>query len=73
METVINYVHSFFREMKQSTFFIIMAVIVLFTGYFFSLFLKANKKDSTKIAKISYLLMTIFLIGLIIVLSNIRG
>ena len=72
MDTIINYVYSFFRDMKQSTFYIIMGVVAFFAFYFLSLFLKANKKESAKVAKISCLLMTVFLIVVIVVLTKLR-
>lgn len=72
MDTIINYIYSFFRNMKQSTFYILMGVTAFLAFYIFSLFLKANKKDSTKILKVSYLLMTIFLIILIVAFTRFR-
>lgn len=72
MDRIINYVYNFVQELPNSTFIVIMGTLVALGFYFFSMFMKANKKDSGKISKISRLLTTLLLIVIIMVLTNIR-
>ena len=72
MDRIVNYIYNFVRDIPNTTFIIIMGIIATLGFYFFSLFLKANKKDSTKISKPSYLLSAILFIVIVIVLTNIR-
>ena len=72
MDRIINFVYGFVRDWSNATFYIIMGVIAALAFYFLSLFLKANKKEAPKVSKVSYLLMSIFMLVVIIVLTNIR-
>lgn len=72
MDRFINYVYELVQSISNTTFIIIMGTLFTLGFYFFSLFLKANKKESAKIAKPSKLLMAIFIIAVIVVLTNIR-
>lgn len=72
MDTIINYIYDFIRDLSGSAFFLIMIILGVLGFYFFSLFLKANKKDGTKINKISWGLTVVLIIALIVILTNIR-
>ena len=72
MDRIINFVYNFVRDWSNATFYIIMGVVAGLGFYFLSLFLKANKKEAPKVSKVSYLLMAIFMIVVVVVLTNIR-
>lgn len=71
-DRVSNFVYSFVRDLSNSTFCIIMAVLITLGFYCLSRFLKANKKESAKVSKVSQLLSAIIIIIVFIMLVNIR-
>lgn len=73
MDRVINQIYSFIRDMNIKTFITIVGLVFVLGAYFVGIFLKANKKESTKVAKISYLLIAILLLVILIFLLRIRG
>ncbi len=72
MDRIINYIYNFIQDIPNTTFIVIMGALVALGFYFFSLFLKANKKESPKLSKVSHLLTAIFIIVVIVVITNIR-
>ena len=73
MDRFVNYIYELVQGIPNTIFIIIMGTLVALGFYFFSLFLKANKKDSSKLVKPSHLLMAIFIIAVIVILTNIRN
>ena len=71
-DRVSNFVYSFVRDLSNATFCIIMAVLITLGFYCLSRFLKANKKESAKVSKVSQLLSAIIIIIVFIMLVNIR-
>ena len=71
-DRVVNFAYNLVRDLSNTTFYIIMGVLITLGFYFLSLFLKANKKEAPKVAKISYLLISIFLLVVFVVLANMR-
>lgn len=71
-DRITNFVYSFIRDMTNTTFYIMMGVLITLGFYFLSLFLKANKKEDTKIKKISYLLITIFILVVFMFIASVR-
>ena len=71
-DRVTNFVYTFVRDLPNKTFVIIMAILITLGFYFIGQFLKANKKEAPKVNKISKLLISIFMIVVVIVLTNIR-
>ena len=61
-DRIVNFVYSFIKDMSSTTFYIMMGVIITLAFYNLSVFLKANKKESAKVSKISRLLITIFIL-----------
>lgn len=71
-DRIVNFVHQFIGEMSNTTFYIVMGVIITLGFYFLSLFLKANKKEEPKAKKLSMLFMAIFTLVVFIIMANIR-
>lgn len=71
-DRIVNSAYNIVRDWSNTTFCIIMGVLITSAFYFLSLFLKANKKEAPKVAKISYLLITIFLLIVFVTLANMR-
>lgn len=71
-DRIVNFVHQFIGEMSNTTFYIVMGVIITLGFYFLSLFLKANKKEEPKAKKLSMLFMSIFTLVVFIIMANIR-
>ena len=67
-----NFVYSFIRDMSSATFYIMMGLLITLAFYNLSVFLKANKKEAPKVAKISKLLMSILMLVVFVVMVNIR-
>ena len=72
-DRITNYVTSVIRDLKGTYFIILASILAMLGFYFLALFLKANKKDSTKVNKISYLLTSILMIVLFIITVRIRN
>ena len=68
----VNFVYEFVRELPNKAFVIIMAILITLGFYFIGKFLKANKNEAPKVNKISNLLISIFMIVIVIILTNIR-
>jgi len=71
-DRVVNFIYNFVRDLSNTTFTIIMAVLITLGFYFLLLFLKANKKEQAKVLKVSRLLISIFILVVFVVLANIR-
>ena len=71
-DRISNFVYEFVRDLSSTTFYIIMAILIVSGFYFLSLFLKANKKEAPKLAKFSYVLTAVFLIVVFVLLASIR-
>lgn len=72
MREVFNTFEQFILKLSAPTFMILILTLVGFAFYFYSRFMKANKKEDTKINKISNLLITLLFLAIIIVLTFIR-
>ena len=72
-DRITNYVTSLIRDLKGTYFIILASILAMLGFYFLALFLKANKKDSTKVNKISYLLTSILMIVLFVMVVRIRN
>lgn len=71
-DRITNFVTTLIRDLSSTTFYIIMAVLITLGFYFLADFLKANKKEAPKVAKISKLLMSILMLVVFVVMVNIR-
>ena len=71
-DRITNFVYSIIRDMTNTSFYIMMGVLIALGFYFLALFLKANKKEDTKIKKPSYLLIKIFILVVFIFIASIR-
>lgn len=69
---IVNFVYTFVRDLSNTTFYIIMALLITLGFYFLSLFLKANKKESSKVSKPSRLFIAIFILIIFVALATIR-
>lgn len=72
-DRITNYVTSLIRDLKGTYFIILASILAMLGFYFLALFLKANKKDSTKVNKISYLLTSILMMVLFVMVVRIRN
>ena len=72
MGRVVNQIFSFIRNWDIKTFYTVVGLVFVLGVYFIGIFLKANKKESSKISKISYLLISIFMLIVLILLFKIR-
>lgn len=72
MDRVINRIYSFIRGLDINVFLTIVGLAFVLGMYFIAIFLKANKKESSKVAKVSYLLIAILMLVVLIVLLRIR-
>lgn len=72
-DRIVNALYEFIRSLSNTTFIIIVAVLVTLGFLFVGNFLKANKKESSKVSKFSQLLWAVVMIVLLIILVNIRG
>lgn len=72
-DRVTNYVTNFVRDLQSTYFTILVSVLAVLGFYFLGLFLKANKKESTSVNKISYLLTSILMIVLFVIIVRIRN
>lgn len=68
----VNFVYNLVRDMSNTAFFITIAAMFVLGFYFLGNFLKANKKEEPKVAKISQLLISIMCLVGLIVMFNIR-
>lgn len=73
MDRVINQIYSFVRGLKFTTFMAIVGLVFVLGAYFVGIFLKANKKEASKVAKVSYLLMAMLMLLILVILLKIRG
>ena len=71
-DRLVNSIYSFIRGLSNTTFYIIMAVVIVGGFYFLGAFLKANKKESPKLSKVSYVLTAVFLIAVFVFLASVR-
>jgi putative effector of murein hydrolase len=71
-DRIVNFVYGLIGDMSNKSFYIMMGVLITLGFYFLANFLKANKKEVSKVAKISQLLMSILLLTVFIVIANIR-
>jgi len=71
-DRTVNFIYNLVRDLSNTTFTIIMAVIITLGFYSLLVFLKANKKEQAKVSKISSLLTSIFFLVVFIILINIR-
>lgn len=72
-DRITNYVTGLVRDLRGTYFIILVSVLAMLGFYFLALFLKANKKEASKVYKISYLLTSILMIILFVVLVKIRN
>ena len=72
-DRITNYITGLVRDLKSTYFIILVSILATLGFYFLALFLKANKKESTKVNKISYLLTSILMIILFVVFVRIRN
>ena len=72
-DRIVNFVYTFVRDLSNTTFYIIMGVLITLGFYFLASFLKANKKESPKVAKFSRMLMAIFMLVIFVILATIRN
>lgn len=68
----VNIVYGFVRDLSNTSFYIIVAVVLTLGFYFVGNFLKANKKEAPKLAKPSQILLAILMLIVFIGLINIR-
>lgn len=71
-DRVVNFVYEFVRELSNTTFIIVAAILATLGFLFVGNFLKANKKESPKLAKPSQILWAIVMLVLFVVFVNIR-
>ena len=71
-DRITNFVYSFIRDMTNTSFYIMMGVLITLGFYFLSLFLKANKNEDSKIKKPSYLFITLFILLVFTFIAGIR-
>lgn len=69
---MVNQIYSFVRGLEINTFLTIIGLLFVVGVYFVGMFLKANKKESTKVAKVSYLLIAILMLVVLVILLRIR-
>ena len=72
-ERIVNFVYTFVRDMSNTTFYIVMGLLITLGFYFLAQFLKANKKEAPKVSKVSRLLMSIFTLVVFVILATIRN
>ena len=72
-DRITNYITGLVRDLRGTYFIILVSVLAMLGFYFLALFLKANKKEASKVYKISYLLTSILMIILFVVLVKIRN
>lgn len=72
MGRIVNQIFGFVRNWNIKTFYTVAGLVFVLGVYFIGMFLKANKKESAKVAKISYLLISIFMLIILILLFKIR-
>lgn len=72
-DRIVNGVYEFVRSLSNVTFIIVVAVLVTLGFYFIGNFLKSNKKESSKVSKVSQLFLAILMLVIFIVMVNIRG
>lgn len=72
-DRITNYVTGLVRDLRGTYFIILVSALAMLGFYFLALFLKANKKEASKVYKISYLLTSILMIILFVVLVKIRN
>lgn len=72
-DRVVNALYEFIRSLSNITFIIIVAVLITLGFLFVGNFLKANKKESSKVSKFSQLLWAVVMMILFILLVHIRG
>lgn len=71
-DRIVNFVTNFIRDLTNTTFIILVSVIVTLSFYYLALFLKANKKEEPKVSKISRLIISILLLAVFIVIIKIK-
>ena len=72
-DRVVNALYEFIRSLSNTTFIIIVAVLITLGFWFVGNLLKANKKESSKVSKFSQLLWAVVMLVLFILLVHIRG
>ena len=72
-DRITNYITGLVRDLSSKSFIILAAILATLSFYFLGLFLKANKKESPKLSKISYLLTSILMFILFVILVRIRN
>ena len=68
----VNFVYDVVRSWSNTTFIIVAAVTATLGFYFVGNFLKANKKESSKVLKPSQILLSILMLIVFVVLVKIR-
>ena len=71
-DRIVNFVTNFIRDLTNTTFIILVSVIVTLSFYYLALFLKANKKEEPKISKISRLFISILLLVVFVIIIKIK-
>ncbi len=72
-DRIVNFVHKTINGLSNTTFYILMGVLITLGFYFLSVFLKSNKKEEPKVKNISKLLMCLFMLLVFIYIASIRG
>lgn len=72
-DRIVNAVYEFIRSLSNTSFIIIVAVLITLGFYFIGNFLKANKKEAPKVSKPSQLLWAVVMLVLFIVMVTIRN
>lgn len=71
-DRITNFIYTFVRDLSNTTFYIMMGILITLGFYCLSRFLKANKKETAKVSKVSQLLISIIIMVVFIILTNIR-
>jgi len=71
-DRIVNFVTNFIRDLTNTTFIILVSVIVTLSFYYLALFLKANKKEEPKISKVSRLFISILLLVVFVIIIKIK-
>ena len=71
-DRIVNFATNFIRDLTDSTFIILVGVIITLSFYYLALFLKANKKEEPKVSKISRLFISVILLIVFIIIVKIK-
>lgn len=71
-DRIVNFIYQLIRGWSNTAFIIVASIIITLGFLFIGNFLKANKKESSKVSKPSQLLLSILMIAVFVVLVKIR-